>query len=242
MPGPAHATGRCGVTTTCMSAMAEPGRRDPPEHPLGRHQGGGGQHRQIGRATRRHRPLDAQVRGRRRGAPPPAARGASVHLAGPRPRRGSRAAPGPPGGRRPASPPRCRPGRSSRGRRSRRSPRRRRSPAGAPPRRRAPPTIPAAVGATPARVMSSASSLSSTRTCRSSSSTTTTEPAPGRCTRSSAQPGRGQRREQLSATSRRSATPIRVGRSRCSRPADGAAEPGVGHSPARASSAADVVR
>ena len=80
--------------------------------------------------------------------------------------------------------------------------------------------MPAAVGVTPARVMSSASSWRPIRSRRSSSSTTTTEPAPLRCTSSRRSPGVARSGSSASATSRRSATPTRVGRSRCSSPAD----------------------
>ena len=64
--GPAQATGRCGVTTTCMSGRSRPAAAMRCEHPLRRDQRGGGQHRAPrGATTARPAPRPAARAGRR---------------------------------------------------------------------------------------------------------------------------------------------------------------------------------
>jgi hypothetical protein len=216
IPGPAQATGRCGVTTTCMPAVSSPAAAIRPSIRSGLTStlvASAGtvacDHRATGPSTRRSRGTSAArstavARMALSAADVDGAQGRAIS-----PRRTTT--------RQPIAV--CR--RSAQSRTAMPS----RPACTSVTGRRTIQWASAAaiavdVGATPSRVMSSASSISGTRAVRSSSSTRIREPAPDRCTSSSRRPGTETVGSSRSATSRRSATSMRVGRSLCSNPTD----------------------
>ena len=207
-----------------MSSTVSPAAAIAREHPLRSDQRGRGQHGHRRVRPQRHRSLDAQVQGHvvRPGRWRPS--GPAVHR---RPR--SAAADGRPGQRQLAAadddppadrgPARRRP---SRGRRSRRRPRRHRSPGGGPPTSDSAAVI-AVGGRRDAGAGHVVGQLGEVRRARCARPPPGRRPSPrrDRWTSVHPQPGVGQRRAARRRRPRsRSATSIRVGRSRCSRPAE----------------------